>query len=134
MNESKRGEWINLFFAGALVVYIFSVLLYQFPLSWENALSLLIVSPLAVCIIAIELIMMKDKTRLILLCSAIMLLLVFSVLVFHFPTGMDYGAALYLSSIFAMCIVVVESVQITLSYLITHGILTNSQQVTSKIS
>ena len=126
MNESKKGEWINLFFAGALLVYIFSVLLYQFPLSWENALSLLIVSPLAVCIIAVELIMMKDKTKLILICSAIMLFLVFSVLVFHFPTGMDYGAALYLSSIFAMCIVVVETVQIAVPFLTAHGIISHS--------
>ena len=58
-----------------------------------------------------------------LFCAVMILLIIFSVLIFHFPPGMDYGAALYLVSIFAMCIVVVETVQIAVSYLIGHGIL-----------
>ena len=52
----------------------------------------------------------KRPGRCINLFSAcFILLLAGSLLVFHFPTGMAYGAALLLITPFAMCIIVVES-------------------------
>lgn len=49
---------------------------------------------------------------LILLSAGVILLIVFSVLLFDFPPGMELGAALLLISPFAMCIVVIEIVEL----------------------
>lgn len=50
------------------------------------------------------------RRRSFVLFSAVAILLIaWSVLIFGFPPGMEYGAALLLVTPFAMCIIVVES-------------------------
>ncbi len=52
----------------------------------------------------------KKSILLILIAAVLLLCLTFSVLIFSFPPGMDYGAALYVNSILAMFIVVVAAI------------------------
>jgi len=52
---------------------------------------------------------MNPRRRGFVLCSAVIILsLAWSVLIFQFPPGMETGAALFLVTPFAMCIIVVE--------------------------
>jgi len=53
----------------------------------------------------------------VLFSAVVILLLAWSVLIFQFPPGMETGAALVLVTPFAMCIIVVETVDLVVRYL-----------------
>ena len=68
---------------------------------------------------------MKNTPELILmlLIAAVLIeCLTFSVLIFGYPPGMDYGAALYINSIFAMFIVVATTIWLVIYWLEKHGV------------
>ncbi len=54
----------------------------------------------------------KEGRWMVLLSAVVILLTVFSVLLFNFPPGMEPAAALLIISPFAMCIVVIEAMEI----------------------
>ena len=62
---------------------------------------------------------------LILILAVLIECLTFSVLIFGYPPGMDYGAALYINSIFAMLIVLLSAVWLVIYWLEKHGIKTS---------
>ena len=71
---------------------------------------------------------MKNTPELILmlLIAAVLIeCLTFSVLIFGYPPGMDYGAALYINSIFAMFIVVATTIWLVIYWLEKHGVKTS---------
>ncbi|NHI89992.1 MAG: hypothetical protein EAX87_10750 [Candidatus Thorarchaeota archaeon] len=62
---------------------------------------------------------------LILVAAVLIEFLTFSVLIFGYPPGMDYGAALYINSIFAMFIVLASTVWLVIYWLEKHGVKTS---------
>jgi hypothetical protein len=62
---------------------------------------------------------------LILIAAVLTEFLTFSVLIFGFPPGMDYGAALYINSIIAMLIVLLSAVWLVIYWLEKHGVKTS---------
>jgi membrane protease YdiL (CAAX protease family) len=62
---------------------------------------------------------------LILILAVLIACLTFSVLIFGYPPGMDYGSALYINSIFAMLIVLLSAVWLVIYWLEKHGIKTS---------
>ena len=72
---------------------------------------------------------MKNTSKLmflILIAAVLIEFLTFSVLIFGYPPGMDYGAALYINSIFAMFIVCVSTIWLVIYWLEKHGVKTSS--------
>jgi len=71
---------------------------------------------------------------LILIAAALIECLTVSVLIFGYPPGMDYGAALYIDSIFAMFIIVVTTIWLVIYWLEKHGVKTGGWIAGTEIS
>ena len=61
----------------------------------------------------------------ILTAAVLIEFLTFSVLLLGFPPGMEYGAALYVNSIFAMFIILATTIWLVIYWLEKHGVKTS---------
>jgi hypothetical protein len=71
---------------------------------------------------------MKNTSKLmflILIAAVLIEFLTFSVLIYGFPPGMDYGAALFINSIFAMFIILATTIWLVINWLEKHGVKTS---------